>query len=76
MQLLDLWTVPVVLDIYMLQNGWTALHLAAQQENVDVVQLLTEGGAQVNLQAEVHYVASTLLVNHCITNYSNERITA
>ena len=46
----------------MLQNGWTALHLAAQQENFDVVQLLTEGGAQVNLQTEVHYIASTLLI--------------
>ena len=36
------------------QDGWTALHLAAQEGNVDVVRLLTEAQALVNIQTEVH----------------------
>ena len=36
------------------QNGATALHLAAQEGKVDVVRLLTEAQAQVNIQTEVH----------------------
>ena len=36
------------------QDGWTALHLAAQEGRVDVVRiLLTEGQALVNIQSEV-----------------------
>ena len=37
-----------------LQDGWTALHLAAQEGKVDVVRLLTEAQAQVNIQTEVY----------------------
>ena len=36
------------------QNGWTALHLAAKEGKVDVVRLLTEAQALVNIQTEVH----------------------
>ena len=36
------------------QNGVTALHLAAQEGKVDVVRLLTETQAQVNIQTKVH----------------------
>ena len=36
------------------QDGWTALHLAAREGKVDVVRLLTEAQAQVNIQTEVH----------------------
>ena len=36
------------------QEGATALHLAAQEGRVDVVRLLTEAQAQVNIQDEVH----------------------
>ena len=36
------------------QDGQTALHLAAQEDNVDVIRLLTEGGANIDLQTEVH----------------------
>ena len=36
------------------QDGSTALHLAAQEGKVDVVRLLTEAQAQVNIQDEVH----------------------
>ena len=36
------------------QNGFTALHLAAQEGKVDVVRLLTEAQAQINIQTEVH----------------------
>ena len=36
------------------QDGCTALHLAAHEGKVDVVRLLTEAQAQVNIQNEVH----------------------
>ena len=36
------------------QNGFTALHMAAQKGKVDVVILLTEAKAHVNVQTEVH----------------------
>ena len=36
------------------QDGWTALHMAAQEGKVDVVRLLTEAKAHVNIQTEVH----------------------
>ena len=38
------------------QDGWTALHLAATEGRVDVVRLLTEAQAQVNIQTEVYIV--------------------
>ena len=37
------------------QNGWAALHLAAQEGKVDVVRLLlTEAQTLVNIQNKVH----------------------
>ena len=37
------------------QEGWTALHLAAQEGKVDVVRLLlTEAQALVNIQTKVY----------------------
>ena len=36
------------------QDGWTALHMAAQEGKVDVVRLLTETKAHINIQTEVH----------------------
>ena len=36
------------------QDGWTALHMAAQEEKHDVVRLLTEAKAHVDIQTEVH----------------------
>ena len=37
------------------QDGWTALHVAAQEGKVDVVRLLlTEAQALVNIQTKVH----------------------
>ena len=38
------------------QDGRTALHLAAQEGRVDVVRLLIETQAQVNIQDEVPYM--------------------
>ena len=35
------------------QDDWTALHWAAQEGRVDVVRLLTEAQAQVNIQTDV-----------------------
>ena len=35
------------------QSGWTALHMAAQEGKIDVVRLLTEAKAHVNIQSEV-----------------------
>ena len=51
------------------QDGWTALHLAAQEGKVDVVRLLTEAKAHVNIQTEVHtlcHIWSTDLDSHLI----------
>ena len=36
------------------QDGVTALHVAAQQGKVDVVRLLIDAEAQINIQTEVH----------------------
>ena len=36
------------------QEGWTALHLAAYEGKVNVVRLLTEAKAHINIQTEVH----------------------
>ena len=36
------------------QDGWTALHVAAHAGKVDVVRLLTEAQALVNIQTEVY----------------------
>ena len=36
------------------QDGWTALHLAAQEGKVDVVRLLTEAKAHIYIRTEVH----------------------
>ena len=36
------------------QDGGTALHMAAQEGKVDVVRLLTEAKAHINIQTEVH----------------------
>ena len=36
------------------QDGWTALQLAAGEGKVDVVRLLTEAKAHINIQTEVH----------------------
>ena len=41
------------------QDGCTALLLAAQEGNVDVVRLLTEAKADVNIQTEVHVYTCT-----------------
>ena len=52
------------------QDGWTALHLAAQEGKVDVVRLLTEAEAQLNIQTEVHtlcHVWSTDLDSHFLS---------
>ena len=40
--------------VFCTQNGFTALHKAAQEGNVDVVRLLMEAKAHVNIQTEVH----------------------
>ena len=47
------------------QDGATALHLAAQEGNMEVVRLLTEAGAQLNIQTEVEHWYSVLYT--CIT---------
>ena len=36
------------------QDSFTALHCAAQEGKVDVVRLLTEAKAHINIQTEVH----------------------
>ena len=39
---------------YVHQDGVAALHMAAQEGKVDVVRLLIDAGAQVNIQTKVH----------------------
>ena len=40
------------------QTGWTALHWAAHEGKVDVIRLLTEAQAQINIQTEVHVMSN------------------
>ena len=40
--------------VFYTQNGFTPLHLAVHEGKVDVVRLLTEAKAHVNIQTEVH----------------------
>ena len=61
------------------QDGWTALHLAAHEGKVDVVRLLTEAKAQVNLQTKVIvcvYIIYTQSCKHCLrmVDYINYNI--
>ena len=53
------------------QNGVTALYLAAQEGKVDVVRLLIDAEAQVNIQTEVH----TLLITDLLISRSLIRTT-
>ena len=50
------------------QDGWTALHMAAQEGRVDVVRLLTEAQAQVNIQTEVYIVVRSHLLRQNAIN--------
>ena len=40
------------------QHGWTALHAAAENGKVDVVRLLIEAKAQVDIKTKVQYSLS------------------
>ena len=44
------------------QDGCTALHMAAQEGRVDVVRLLTEAKAQLDIQTEVQYSMQISLI--------------
>ena len=44
----------VTLTVLCPQDGATALHLAAREGKVDVVRLLIDAEAQVNIHAKVH----------------------
>lgn len=58
------------------QNGWTALHLAAQGGRAEVVRLLAEAKAQINLQTEVytHYVVPNMYVHKGYLHYKQCRL--
>ena len=43
------------------QDGWTALHAAAHAGKVDVVRLLTEAQALVNIQTKVHTTSCLMI---------------
>ena len=56
------------------QNGWTALHMAAQEGKVDVVRLLvTEAQALVNIQTKVH--SHYITTNDWSTALSSSHVT-
>lgn len=40
-------------EFFCLQNGFNALHIAAQEGKVNVVKLLSEAMAHVNIETEV-----------------------
>ena len=42
------------MTVFCIQDNWTALHLAAQKGIVDVVNLLTQAKAHVNIKTKVH----------------------
>ena len=44
------------------QDGWTALHMAAQEGKVDIVRLLTDTKAHVDIQTEVHILRMSCVV--------------
>ena len=56
------------------QDGWTALHLAAQEGKLDVVRLLTEAQAQVNAQTEVSMMHYSLTCFHCTSTHQLSRM--
>ena len=47
---MSLNSVAKISPLSYLQDGATALHLAAQEGKADVVRLLTEAGAQLDIQ--------------------------
>ena len=51
---------------YCPQNGTTALHMAAQEGKVDVVRILTDAQALVNIRKKV--CTSTTLHTLCLMN--------
>ena len=40
-------------DMHLLQDGWTALMVASVTGNVECVELLLDGGLQVNVQKKL-----------------------
>lgn len=53
----------VICNIYLFQNGWTALHNAAYWCHPRVVEMLIKKGCDVNLENKVPYMSSILLLN-------------
>ena len=53
---------PMVMMIFVLQNGWTALMTASDEGHLDVVKTLIEAGAEVNDTDEVSKYMYTLLL--------------
>ena len=47
-------------DILQLQNGWTPLHFAVNQDHLEIVELLLEHGAAVDIESNVCYVMGTM----------------
>ena len=58
------------------QDGWTALHLAAQEGRVDVVRVLTEAGAQLNILTKVHVHSITISVTTCLHRRETKLLTS
>ena len=48
--------------IHVTQNGWTALHLAAQEGHEDAVELLLEAKADPELKTEVISIWTSVFI--------------
>ena len=52
-----------------MQDGWTALHMAAWKGQVSVLRLLTEAKAHINIQTEVaNYIYIQHVMSGLLTN--------
>ena len=53
----------LIFTVDLSQNGATALHVASQEGHNQVVELLLQAGASVELETEVRWEISQILCN-------------
>lgn len=53
-----LFFINVLVLVWFLQNGFTPLYMAAQENHLEVVRFLLENGASQSMATEVQYMWS------------------